>query len=122
MTIDHVGIQVRDLERSRVFYSRALAVLGITFIRDVGGWAGFGKDGCEEFWIGTRPTTPQSTHVGFRAKTREQVEQFYAGALAAGGTSKSAPRLFPEYHPDFYAAMVLDPDGHNIEVVCHAPG
>jgi len=122
MAIDHVGIQVSDLEKSRLFYTRALAPLGIRFIREVGGYLGFGMDEYPEFWLGVQQSTPQGTHVGFLAPDRETVRRYFEAAVAAGGTVRSAPKVFDVYHPHFYAAMVLDPDGHNIEVVCHQPG
>jgi catechol 2,3-dioxygenase-like lactoylglutathione lyase family enzyme len=121
MAIDHVGIQVSDQARSRLYYTQALAPLGLTYLRDVDGWNGFGAAGVPDFWIGVTDGAPKPTHAAFRAATRAQVRAYHAAALAAGGTSRSEPMLFTKYHADFYAAMVYDPDGHNIEVVCHLP-
>lgn len=121
MPIDHVGVRVADLARSRRFYAAVLRPLGLVPLGDVHGWAGFGEGGRAVFWCGVGPEPPQSTHLAFRVKSREQVRAFFDNALAQGATAKSAPALFPEYHADFYAAMVFDPDGHNIEVVCHEP-
>jgi catechol 2,3-dioxygenase-like lactoylglutathione lyase family enzyme len=121
MIIDHAGLQVSDLEASRKFYTAALAPLGIEFVRDLGIYAGFGREGEAEFWIGVQPSTPQGTHIGFAAKDREAVRRFFAAAIAAGATVRSEPQVSAIYHPHFYSAMVFDPDGHNIEAVCHLP-
>jgi catechol 2,3-dioxygenase-like lactoylglutathione lyase family enzyme len=127
--IDHVGFAVHDAERSRRFYEAALAPLGIALIRtasadqtDSGGTAhGFGFDNKPFFWVGDNERVGEGTHVAFAASTREQVDAFHAAALAAGGRNNGAPGLRPHYHPNYYAAFVLDPDGANIEAVCHAP-
>jgi catechol 2,3-dioxygenase-like lactoylglutathione lyase family enzyme len=119
--IDHAGLQVSDLEASRKFYTAALAPLGIEFVRDLGIYAGFGRDGEAEFWIGVQQSAPQGTHVGFAAKDRAAVRGFFAAAIGAGATVRSEPQVSAIYHPHFYSAMVFDPDGHNIEAVCHLP-
>lgn len=121
MAIDHVGIQVSNLETSRAFSARALAPLGIEFVIEVDGYLGFGENGYAEFWLGAQDSQPQGTHLGFLARDRATVRSFFEAAVQAGGTVRSEPKIFDVYHPHFYAAMVFDPDGHNIEVVCHKP-
>ena len=125
--LDHVGFAVSDAARSRAFYERALAPLGITLIMSVapeqtesGGTAhGFGSGGKPYFWIGDNERTGEGTHVAFAVETRAEVDAFHEAALAAGGRDNGAPGLRPHYHPDYYGAFVLDPDGMNIEAVCH---
>ncbi|MFZ5545931.1 MAG: VOC family protein [Pseudomonadota bacterium] len=119
MPIDHVGVRVADLSLSRDFYAHILRPLGLTHVGDVHGWAGFGAHGRASFWCGTGSEPPQPTHVAFRVASRQAVHEFFDNAVAHGARVKSPPGLFPEYHAAFYAAMVLDPDGHNIEAVCH---
>lgn len=125
--LDHVGFAVADAERSRTFYQAALAPLGIGLIMSVtpeqtqsGGTAhGFGSDGKPYFWFGDNERVGEGTHVAFVAETRDQVDAFYEAALAAGGRDNGAPGLRSHYHPNYYGAFVLDPDGLNIEAVCH---
>ena len=127
--LDHVGFAVSDAERSRRFYEQALAPLGISLIMSVtpeqteaGGTAhGFGSDGKPYFWIGDHERTGQGSHVAFAAETRSQVDAFYTAALAAGGLDNGPPGLRPHYHPNYYGAFVFDPDGINVEAVCHRP-
>ncbi|WP_174874268.1 VOC family protein [Vogesella oryzae] len=126
--IDHTGIIVSDLTVSKAFYRAALAAIdyqlllefsaAITGHSDV---AGFGEPPKPDFWLSHGTPNQPPLHVAFRAANRQQVDAFYAAALAAGGRDNGAPGLRPHYHPDYYAAFVLDPDGHNIEVVCHTP-
>ena len=124
--LDHIGLSVADFERARVFYEAALKPLGLGAIMEVtaeetGGdaHAGFGENDKAFFWIGTGAKPRGGTHVAFTAKTRAEVEAFYRAALAAGGRDNGAPGLRPEYHPNYYGAFVFDPDGNNIEAVCH---
>ena len=127
--IDHVGFAVSDLARADAFYKAALAPLGIAEIMRVapeqtesGGTAiGYGKDANPFFWIGDNERVGQGNHVAFVADSRAQVDAFHAAALAAGGTDHGAPGIREHYHPNYYAAFVLDPDGSNIEAVCHRP-
>ena len=127
--LDHVGFAVADAERSRRFYQRALEPLGITLIMSVtpdqteaGGTAhGFGSDGKPYFWIGDNERVGEGTHIAFTAESRAKVDEFYQAALAAGGRDNGAPGLRPQYHPNYYGAFVFDPDGTNIEAVCHRP-
>ncbi len=126
--IDHTGIDMSNPERSRNFYERALAPLGYSVLMEVpkeytGGAValGFGVAPKPDFWLheGT-PQTPRM-HVAFRADNRNQVDDFYRAALAAGGKDNGPPGPRPHYHANYYGAFVFDPDGHNIEVVCHEP-
>lgn len=127
--IDHIGFAVGDLPRSRAFYERALAPLGIALMMEIppekteaGGTAlGFGKAGKPFFWIADNERVGQGTHIAFVADDRATVDAFHAAALAAGGKDNGAPGIRAHYHPDYYGAFVLDPDGMNIEAVCHAP-
>jgi len=127
--IDHVGFPISDYQRSKAFYSKALAPLGYSLIMEVGSdhtesgapAAGFGADGKPDFWIGGEGGLDGVLHVAIVAKDRATVDAFYHAALAAGGRDNGAPGLRPHYHPNYYGAFVFDPDGHNIEAVCHAP-
>ena len=121
MTIDHIGFPVADYERSKAFYTQALAPLGIGLVMEVQDWCGFGKAGKPEFWFGVGGVLRPPMHIAFAAQNRAQVRAFHAAALAAGGRDNGAPGLREIYHPHYYGAFVLDPDGHNIEAVCHAP-
>lgn len=132
--LDHIGLPVADFARARAFYTQALAPLGLAVLMEVSAaetgaaaHAGFGDPATAKpfFWIGSGGAlnAPAGTHlhVAFTAADRATVDAFYAAALAAGATDHGAPGLRPHYHPDYYGAFVLDPDGHNIEAVCHAP-
>jgi len=121
MIIDHIGIAVRDYQRSKEFYSKALAPLSIKLIMEFDKAAGFGKDGKPEFWLEIREAPAEPVHIAFAAESRREVRQFYEAALAAGGKDNGAPGMREIYHPDYYGAFVLDPDGNNIEAVCHLP-
>jgi catechol 2,3-dioxygenase-like lactoylglutathione lyase family enzyme len=124
--IDHTGVAVSDFNRSKAFYSAALAPIGYSmlaeFPAEVTGHsavAGFGAPPKPDFWINSgAPNTPP-VHVAFQVARRAMVDAFYAAALQAGGKDNGAPGLRPQYHPDYYGAFVLDFDGHNIEAVCH---
>jgi catechol 2,3-dioxygenase-like lactoylglutathione lyase family enzyme len=120
--IDHTGIVVSDLKKSRKFYEQALAPLGYAMLFEVPGdvGMGFGEPPKPDFWIG-RGTPTVNQHIAFRANSRAVVDAFYRAALAAGGTDNGAPGARPHYHANYYGAFVLDLDGHNIEAVCHAP-
>ena len=116
--IDHIGIQVTDLGKSVAFYTKALAPLGYTLVMQWQNHAGFGVAGKPDFWIGLGKPSDQ-IHVSFRAKGRAEVRAFHVAALAAGGTDNGEPGVRELYHPNYYGAFVRDPDGHNIEAVCH---
>lgn len=126
--IDHIGVVVSDYEKSKAFYLAALATIGyrllavipaaVTGHTDV---AGFGEPPKPDFWISAGIANQPPLHVAFRVASRERVDAFHRAALAAGGRDNGAPGLRPHYHPNYYGAFVLDPDGHNIEAVCHEP-
>jgi catechol 2,3-dioxygenase-like lactoylglutathione lyase family enzyme len=128
--IDHVGFPVSDYQRSKEFYSKALAPLGYGLIMEYSGEktesghpaAGFGAGGKPDFWIGGEGGLTGILHVAIAAKDRAAVDAFHRAALAAGGEDNGGPGLRPQYHPHYYGAFVLDPDGHNVEAVCHSPG
>lgn len=118
--LDHVVIGVRDLDVSVDFYERALAPLDFAVIMRRPGVVGIGARGMPGFWLrdgGGR----EATHVAFRAPDRAAVDAFHAAALAAGASDNGGPGLREIYHPNYYGAFVLDPDGHNVEAVCHLP-
>jgi catechol 2,3-dioxygenase-like lactoylglutathione lyase family enzyme len=119
--IDHLGIGVIDLGRSKSFYEKALAPLGIGLMYEPPGGdaAGFGADGQPFFWIGAALEPGAPIHVAFMAESRGLVDAFYAAAIVAGGRDNGPPGIREHYHPNYYGAFVLDPDGHNIEAVCH---
>lgn len=122
--IDHVDLLVRDLEASRRSYEACLAPLGFALMNQGETFYGFGAGGAEDFAInliaeGDTPTT--SAHVAFVAEHRALVQTFYEAALAADGRGKQAPAVHPEYSPTYYGAFVHDPDGNNIEAICHKP-
>ena len=127
--IDHIGFPVSNYERSKAFYTLALAPLGYTLVMEVGAnqtegghpAAGFGAGGKPDFWIGAGGGIHRPLHVAIAAKDRAAVDAFYHAALAAGGRDNGTPGLRPHYHANYYGAFVLDPDGHNIEAVCHTP-
>lgn len=127
--IDHVGFAVSDYARSKSFYEQALAPLGYVLVMEAGAHqtesgapaAGFGAGGKPDFWIGGEGRIDKPLHIALAVKDRAAVDAFYKAALAAGGRDNGAPGLRPQYHPNYYGAFVLDPDGHNIEAVCHAP-
>jgi catechol 2,3-dioxygenase-like lactoylglutathione lyase family enzyme len=127
MIIDHVGFGVSDYPRAKAFYAEALAPLGFTLVMELtpqenAVWAcGFGKSGKPELWIGSDGRTTPPLHVALVVETRAAVRAFHEAALRAGGRDNGAPGLRPQYHPSYYAAFVLDLDGHNVEAVCHLP-
>src|SRR5512147_970866 len=117
--IDHTGVTVSDFARSEAFYRAALAPLGYGVLMEWASVAGFGVAPKPDFWIGLGTPNVPPVHVAFHAETRLQVDAFHKAALAAGGRDNGAPGLRPHYHPSYYAAFVLDPDGHNLEAVTH---
>jgi catechol 2,3-dioxygenase-like lactoylglutathione lyase family enzyme len=130
--IDHLGLATRDLEAAKAFYAAALAPLGIQLMMEYPGAAGFGRDGKPFFWIGGGGHRPDywapahepgrtPIHIAFHAASREAVRAFHAAAIAAGGKDHGGPGLRPQYHPTYYGAFVIDPDGNNVEAVCHTP-
>jgi catechol 2,3-dioxygenase-like lactoylglutathione lyase family enzyme len=127
--LDHIGFPVSDYERSKAFYARVLAPLGYGLVMEVtpemiGGdvsHAGFGLQSRPQFWISSGEPLRGRLHVCFSANTRAQVDAFHLAALGAGGQDNGKPGLRPHYHANYYGAFVFDPDGHNVEAVCHTP-
>lgn len=125
--LDHVGLPVADIAAARTFYDKALAPLGIAVMMEVteqmtgghGAHLGYGRGEVPFFWIGSGKPAASGVHVAFSAPDRATVDAFHAAALAAGGRDNGAPGLRPEYHPNYYGAFIIDPDGNNIEAVCH---
>jgi len=118
--IDHVGLLVTNYARSKRFFENALAPLGYKLILEFGdSVAGFGAEGKPDFWISVG--SPAAIHVAIGSPDRATVDAFHEAALAAGGRDNGAPGLRPQYHPNYYGAFVLDPDGNNVEAVCHLP-
>ncbi|MGA2288553.1 VOC family protein [Bradyrhizobium sp.] len=119
--LDHVTIGVSDIEQSKKFYDRALRPLGITRLYGEGErFAGYGISPKAFFWIGWREIPQTGAHIAFTAQDRAAVDRFHDEAVAAGGIDNGPPGPRPNYHPNYYGAFVLDPDGHNIEAVCHS--
>jgi catechol 2,3-dioxygenase-like lactoylglutathione lyase family enzyme len=127
--LDHLSLNVSDYARAKAFYTAALAPLGVKPILELGEACGFGRESKPDFWIGKGPSSFQRpeqiailspVHVALTARSRAEVDAFYAAALEAGGRDFGAPGLRP-YHAHYYGAFVLDPDGHNIEAVYHRP-
>lgn len=126
--IDHTGISVSHFENSKAFYVKALAPIGYALLMEipasVTGYtnvAAFGEPPRPDFWINEGVPNRPAVHVAFRVERRAQVDAFYQAAMAAGGRDNGPPGIRPHYHQHYYAAFVLDPDGHNIEAVCHSP-
>jgi len=132
--LDHVSIRVTDYERSKKFYQAALAPLGYTLAMERSEGAGFRSRHVPDFWVKQgKPVSAAghvephelagcggaAVHVAFAAEDRAAVAAFHRGAIAAGGRDNGAPGLRPEYHANYYGAFVLDPDGYNVEAVCH---
>jgi catechol 2,3-dioxygenase-like lactoylglutathione lyase family enzyme len=120
--LDHIGFDVSDYERSKAFYEKALAPLGLKLLMEPApGIGGFGEGQKPFFWIGTRGRAQSGIHVAFAVDDRKTVDAFHTAALAAGATDNGAPGVREIYHPTYYGAYVLDPDGNNVEAVCHGP-
>jgi catechol 2,3-dioxygenase-like lactoylglutathione lyase family enzyme len=124
--IDHIGITVSDFDTSKTFYDKVMAPLGASLLYMVpaeytGGSkvGGYGRDR-PVFWLHEATPTGPGRHYAFTARTRAEVDAFHAAAIAAGGKDNGAPGLRPHYHPNYYGAFVFDPDGNNVEAVCHA--
>jgi catechol 2,3-dioxygenase-like lactoylglutathione lyase family enzyme len=126
--IDHTGITVSDFEKSKAFYSAALSPIGYSLIMELPASAtgqtdvaGFGEPPKPDFWIVKGKPNDPPVHIAFGVSSRSLVDDFYNAAMAAGGQDNGGPGIRPHYHPNYYGAFVLDPDGHNIEAVCHKP-
>ena len=123
--LDHVAIQCADLEASKAFYDAVLATIGARRIQDLGDAVGYGRDGeDDDFWIGTQDTGDgfRESHIAFTAPDRAAVRAFFDAGVAAGAEVLHEPSVRPEYHEHYYGAFVRDPDGNNVEAVCHTPG
>lgn len=120
--IDHLSIQVRDVAASAAFYDAVLAALGGKRLMDMGEVIAFGRTQ-PRFWLGpvTTPGEAREVHIAFVAPDRDAVAAFHEAAVAAGAEVLHEPRLWPEYHPTYFAVFVRDPDGNNVEAVCHTP-
>lgn len=120
--IDHIQLKVKSYEKSREFYARVLEPLGygVEYEDAKSKSAGFGTKGAIDLWIGEGAPVSK-LHIAFRAKDRKAVAKFHAAALAAGGTDNGAPGVRADYSPTYYAAFIIDPDGNNLELVCHEP-
>ena len=123
--LDHLSIQCADVAAAATFYDAVLAPLGGGRVMDFGTVVGFGVGDKPDFWIGPREQADAPAghppHIAFEAPDRAAVDAFHAAALAAGATELHAPRVWPEYHATYYGAFVRDPDGNNVEAVCHRP-
>lgn len=118
---DHIGFGATDVQASRAFFVRALAPLGISVVMEGPYGVGLGRGNKPSLWLAPTSEKPVPLHLAFAAGNRSQVDEFHRAAIAAGGKDNGPPRLRPHYHPDYYAAFVIGPDGHNVEAVCHKP-
>ncbi len=123
MVLDHLSIQCADVAASAAFYDSVLAPLGGQRVMDFGEVIGYGVPPMPDFWLGPLTTGEgfRESHIAFTAPDRAAVEAFFAAATAAGAEVLHEPRVWPEYHPNYFGAFVRDPDGNNVEAVCHAP-
>lgn len=121
--LDHVSIQCDDVAASSAFYDAVLAPMGVTRQMEFAGSVGYGTDGKPWFWLGQLASAGpnRELHLAFAADDRATVRAFFDAAVAAGAQVLHEPRVWPEYHPSYYGAFVRDPDGHNVEAVCHRP-
>lgn len=116
---DHIGLRTASFEQSKQFFTAVLAQLGIKPVVEFPGGVGFAADGNPQFWLGESSGGTSSVHIAFQAQSRADVDSFYAAAIAAGAKDNGAPGTRADYHPDYYAAFVIDLDGNNVEAVCH---
>lgn len=119
--LDHIGFDVTDTQKAKEFYLAALKPLGYELFMEWEKWVGFAVNGKPDLWLKEGSKTAPGIHIAFRTENRKLVDEFYKAALAAGGKDNGAPGIREVYHPNYYGAYVIDPDGHNIEVVCHEP-
>jgi|SRR6266850_915962 len=119
--LDHVVINVKGIDASRKFYEAALAPLGYKVTKAYPGFVGFGDAGKSDLWIAQRGPASGGVHIALVCAKRAVVDAFHRAALTAGGRNNGAPGLRTLYHPDYYGAFILDPDGNNLEAVCHLP-
>lgn len=119
--LDHIGLDISDIKKAKEFFLAALKPLGYELFMEWEKWVGLAVNGKPDFWLKEGKQTTPPIHVAFRADNRKLVDEFYKAALAAGGKDNGAPGIREIYHPNYYGAFVLGPDGHNIEAVCHDP-
>jgi len=119
--LDHIVLNVKDVATSKKFYHEALSPLGYEIVMDFPEGVGFGIAGKPDFWISSRKPSHTNLHVAFHCNERNLVNSFYEAAIAAGGRDNGKPGVREMYHPNYYGAFVFDPDGNNIEAVCHTP-
>jgi catechol 2,3-dioxygenase-like lactoylglutathione lyase family enzyme len=122
--LDHLSIQCADVAASATFYDAVLAAVGGSRVLDFGEVIGYGVPPKPDFWLGPRSTGDgfRESHIAFAAPARAAVDAFFEAAVAAGAEVLHEPRTWPQYHSEYYGAFVRDPDGNNVEAVCHAPG
>jgi catechol 2,3-dioxygenase-like lactoylglutathione lyase family enzyme len=118
---DHIGFGVTNLSESKAFFLKALRPLGVEVAMEGPYGVGMGRNGKPSLWLYETDEQPASLHLAFAADSRKQVDDFYEAAMTAGGKDNGAPGLRPHYHPSYYGAFVIGPDGHNVEAVCHKP-
>ena len=118
---DHIGFGVSSLAESKAFFLQALQPLDVTVVMEGPYGVGMGRDRKPTLWLSETSELPAHLHLAFTAESRRQVDEFHRAALLAGAKDNGAPGLRPHYHPDYYGAFVIGPDGHNVEVVCHRP-
>ncbi len=118
--LDHIGLAVSDVAKSKQFFQAALAPLGYKIVMDFGEATGLGEGGKPDLWI-AKGKRADPMHIAFVALNRATVTAFYKAAMAVGGRDNGAPGLRTQYHPNYFGAFVHDPDGNNIEAVCHQP-
>src|ERR1041385_528598 len=118
--LDHISLSVTDTDKSKAFYAKALSPLGYKLVSGYEGGFGVGQDGGSTIWAAQGPRPKPIPHPAFRAKDRKTVDAFHKAAIGAGGKDNGKPGLRENYSPTYYAAFVIDPDGNNVEAVCHA--
>ncbi|CAH0353051.1 VOC family protein [Aquabacterium sp. CECT 9606] len=118
---DHIGFGVTDYAASKEFFLKALQPLGISIVMEGEHGIGMGSNGKPSLWLYQTSEKPAPMHLAFTAENRKQVQDFHRAALEAGGQENGGPGLRPHYHPNYYGAFVIGPDGHNVEAVCHRP-
>ena len=119
--LDHIALGVSNLAQSKTFFLKALQPLGVDVAMEGPYGVGIGQNKKPSLWLFETREHPAHLHLAFSAENRKQVDEFYQAAMAAGGKDNGAPGLRPHYHPNYYGAFVIGPDGHNVEAVCHKP-